>query len=178
MSKSFGFKVYWFLGFSVSKCLGFLVSEFIGFNVYWFQSVVASWFQSFNDPILSKNHSTFSGRFWSLIQYFHKNQFHVFSKILLSYSRFSRNFKMNLHDLSVSAFFQTFTKWFPTFWDFQKWYLFKNTLLMFLNSFEYLGVSENKTSWLWESGTRPKVPKSWWWAFCFPNNEIEQNGAE
>ena len=68
--------------YKIAKCHSFLVSWLLGFIVSCFQFKVSK-LQSFDDPILP----AFS--------------FHVFMKILIPYSRFSRICKTDLHEFRV-----------------------------------------------------------------------------
>ena len=95
------------LGFLVSWYLGFMISWFLRFLVSWFQSVFVSWFQSFlASKFLGIRFSWFRSLLVSLfqssmIQYY---PLHVFRKMLMSHSSFSRFIKTDFHDCSVPVF--------------------------------------------------------------------------
>ena len=79
-------------GFPYSKqFLGFLVSWFLGFLVSWFQSLLVSWFPHPKARKLQWSHIT-------------KKSFHVFWKVLISYSSFPRNYSTDRRDSQRESF--------------------------------------------------------------------------
>ena len=80
----------------VNRFRGFLVLEFLGvrFLVVGFLGSFVPWFQSFKDSKIQK------------IDCFHitKIPFHVLTKILIPYSRFSRNYWTDRRYCSVPVF--------------------------------------------------------------------------
>ena len=109
------FLVSWFLGFLISWCLGFFVSQLqksiscfvetcwchITKNAHVFLKILIPPYQDCNLCFWRDIHSEFKSF----------KTFRVFLKISIPYSRFSRKFETDLHDLSVPAFsdiFKTF----------------------------------------------------------------------
>ena len=111
----------------------FLGSWFLGFLISW---LLVSWFQSFKDLP-----NSISGLLIDIDPIF---------EILLDRAAeyFGARLFGNCQNTGF-AFFEIYTNNIST--------MFQGC---FLNLFRYPGVSNDKNSWFWGSGTRPEIPKS------------------
>ena len=74
--------------------------------------------------------------------------------------KISRKVKTDLHDLPVPIFSKKIIMSAFRDVDSYKHNMFRKIIGIVPGFSKYLGVPKNRNSWLWGSGTRPKIPKS------------------
>ena len=86
--------------------------------------------------------------------------FHVFWRIFLLWSRFSKFHWANLRDIPVPAFSIFSKRWSSYSLSFPKLIFLKNDSGCCVNDLESLGVSKVVTNWFWESWSCLPRPKN------------------